>query len=110
LRFTFDGYHGMVPHHQEAVESLASVLTRTENPALQAFMQQGMIGHHQGALDMAKQILAVTERSELKAMAQAIVRTQGAEVAQLRSWLDGASSSNPQLSPVPHDHSDGHAH
>jgi uncharacterized protein (DUF305 family) len=31
---------GMVPHHQEAVESSAYVLTRTDHPELQAFMQR----------------------------------------------------------------------
>ena len=46
----------------------------------------GMIIHHEGAITMAQQALEAAERPEIRQLAQAILRTQQAEIEQLRAW------------------------
>ncbi len=53
-----------------------------------AFAEQ-MIPHHQGAVDMAEIALERAERPELRALAETIIASQEAEIAQLREALEG---------------------
>jgi uncharacterized protein (DUF305 family) len=46
----------------------------------------GMIVHHQGAIDMAKQVQQTASHPEITAMAEAITRTQQAEIEQMTAW------------------------
>jgi uncharacterized protein (DUF305 family) len=46
----------------------------------------GMIPHHEGALVMANKVLKKSNRPELKALATAILKTQTAEIDQLKQW------------------------
>jgi uncharacterized protein (DUF305 family) len=48
---------------------------------------RGMIPHHQGAVDMAKIVAAFGKDPEIRKLAEEIVRTQEAEIAFMRGWL-----------------------
>lgn len=45
-----------------------------------------MIPHHEGAVMMAKDILNKTKRPEVKQLAEAIVKSQQAEIKQMQQW------------------------
>jgi uncharacterized protein (DUF305 family) len=45
-----------------------------------------MIPHHQGALTMAQEALSKSKRPEIKQLAQAIITSQTAEIAQMKQW------------------------
>ncbi len=45
-----------------------------------------MIAHHRGAIDMARMAREQAEHSEIRELAEAIITTQEAEIAQLEQW------------------------
>lgn len=49
---------------------------------------RGMIPHHQGAVDMAKILLEHGKDPELRQLAEDVIRTQDAEIAFMRGWLE----------------------
>jgi uncharacterized protein (DUF305 family) len=57
----------------------------TSIPYDQRFID-AMIDHHEGAIAMAEAALEQSERSEVRSLAEAIVRTQQAEIDQMRAW------------------------
>lgn len=48
---------------------------------------QMMIPHHEAAIAMAQQALAQAEHPEIKTLAQSIITTQRAEIAEMQSYL-----------------------
>lgn len=45
-----------------------------------------MIVHHQGAIDMAKLALTNAKHQEIKDLANAIIKAQTSEIAQMKAW------------------------
>lgn len=51
-----------------------------------ALFVDSMIVHHQGAIDMANQALNEASKAEIKTLAENIIKTQTAEINQLKEW------------------------
>jgi len=57
------------------------------------FIKQ-MIPHHEGAIEMAKALNADDEKyADLRKMAEAVIKTQSAEIEQMRGWLGAWSAT-----------------
>jgi uncharacterized protein (DUF305 family) len=62
-----------------------------------------MVPHHEGALEMARIAEERAERPEIRAMAADILRTQAAEIAQMKAWRQAwfGSDLTPPMSEMP---------
>lgn len=56
------------------------------------FIRQ-MISHHEGAIEMAKALKADDKYAELTKLSESIIRTQSAEVEQMKGWLGAWSAT-----------------
>ena len=62
-----------------------------------------MVPHHEGAVEMAKIAQQRAQRPEIRQMADAIVRSQAAEIAQMKQWRKAwyGSDQTPPMSKMP---------
>ena len=74
-----------VPDHMMGMDGDTASL-KTAEPFDKAFMEM-MIEHHEGAVEMAKVEQAKGADAELKNLAQAIIRAQESEIAEMREQL-----------------------
>ncbi len=51
-------------------------------------MSNSMISQNEDAIEAARIVLEETERSEVRDLANAIIKTQHAEIEQLREWRE----------------------
>jgi uncharacterized protein (DUF305 family) len=80
INMTFPGMHeGMAGMDTNKLQNLTGVDFDIE------FLKQ-MIPHHEGAVTMAKALIAGNAKPEVKELAGDIVRSQTAEVAQMKTW------------------------
>jgi uncharacterized protein (DUF305 family) len=62
----------------------------------------GMIPHHQGAIDMARVELEHGKDPRARALAEAIIKAQETEIAQMRGWLAQAPAAATAAVPIDH--------
>jgi uncharacterized protein (DUF305 family) len=76
--------------------------TATTAPFDQQFIDM-MVPHHQGALEMARIAEVRSQRPEVKALAADILRTQNAEIEQMKAWRKAwyGSDETPPMSRMP---------
>ncbi|MBW4552097.1 MAG: DUF305 domain-containing protein [Aphanocapsa sp. GSE-SYN-MK-11-07L] len=67
----------------------------------------GMIPHHQGAVVMAKQALSKAKHPELKKLAEAIIKAQDQELAEMQQWRSQWYAQAP-ATPMAYDSQMGH--
>lgn len=58
----------------------------TESAPFDAQFIDSMILHHQGAVEMAKQAQTEAQRPEIKQLADAIIKSQTAEIERMQTW------------------------
>lgn len=77
----------MMPMSKEQVKSM--MMTMDLGAADDQFdlrLLNAMIPHHEGAVVMAKDVLSKSKRPELQKLAQNVIKSQQAEIEQMKQW------------------------
>jgi uncharacterized protein (DUF305 family) len=90
------GEHGGHGGHG-AMAGMVDEATMTKLQSLQGaefdtLWLKSMISHHQGAIEMAKAEVANGQNEDVKRMAQTMIDTQQAEIAQMNQMLKGGGN------------------
>lgn len=72
--------------HQKMMSSMSKPMTMSGDADKDFAMM--MIPHHQGAIDMARVELQHGKDPKLRAMAEAMIKMQEKEIAELKAWQD----------------------
>ncbi|MFZ4461227.1 MAG: DUF305 domain-containing protein [Patescibacteria group bacterium] len=75
----------MTSHTGMTMADMANMLKGKTGDDLDKAFLTGMIEHHQGALDMAA-YLKTSKHAELQKMGEDIIKTQTAEIEQMKKW------------------------
>ena len=84
----YGGHMGMSDAQMGMDTDMTSL--RNARPFDKAFID-AMIPHHLGAIAMARRLLGKGKQPQLRRVAREIIKTQTAEIAQMRAWLDARS-------------------
>lgn len=69
-------------------DSDMAALAAANGPAFDKLYLEGMIGHHEGAIHMAQMVID-SNNAEAKTLGENIVKSQTAEIAQMKKMLAG---------------------
>jgi uncharacterized protein (DUF305 family) len=73
---------------EQAMSSMTGALQgKTGDTFDQAFLSE-MIVHHQGAVEMAELALTNAKHQEIKDLAEAIIKAQNQEIADMQEWQE----------------------
>ena len=78
--------HAMPMTHDQMQSMMMSMDLGAADGQFDLRFLNAMIPHHQGALTMAQEALSKSQRPEVRQLAQAIVTSQTAEIAQMKQW------------------------
>ncbi len=93
------GNHGMMSHQPGTMQGMGQGMMQMDLVALKnapdfdrEFIRQ-MIPHHQMAVHMAQKVLNHSTRPEIRTLAQAIIKSQTAEIKEMQAWQQAWTQS-----------------
>ncbi len=81
----------MTPQHKQSM--MMSMSLGKADAGFDVRFLDAMIPHHQGAVTMGQDLLKKSKRPEMKKLAQSIIKSQQAEIAQMTQWQKQWSAS-----------------
>lgn len=81
----------MTPQHKQSM--MMSMSLGKADAGFDKRFLDAMIPHHQGAVTMGQDLLLKSKRPEMKKLAQNIIKSQQAEIAQMTQWQKEWSAS-----------------